>query len=60
MYSTASGRKLVMGTDERDGELAEQIKIDGRERLGGEDHQIISMLIKKYQPQLFLIFLFKL
>ena len=45
MYSTASGRKLVMGTDERDGKLAEKTKIDDRERLG-EDHQIISMLIK--------------
>ena len=45
MYSTASGRKPVMGTDERDGKLAEQTKIDDRERLG-EDHQITSMLIK--------------
>ena len=45
MYTTASGRIPVMGTDERDGKSAVQTKIDDRERLG-EDHQIISMLIK--------------
>ena len=46
MYSTASGRKPVMGTDEREGKLDEQTEIDDRERLGGEDHQVISMMIK--------------